>query len=346
MPVPDKNVTPPCAPPTGVGDAHLIVPWAGIGQAAGTSALAGLELPHLRRLLATWHPAAPQRVDEYSLNPPHEQALARALGWATLPDGCLPWAAWHAGVTDRACAWFTPCHWNVGMEQVTLHPPEGLDLSETESRALMDALRPYCEEDGLALHFESAHRWRAEGPVLADLPWASLDRVAYRRLDPWLPDARRTPQARPLLRLQNEAQMLFYTHPVNDARGQRGASLVNGFWISGTGQLPAHTPSPPAPGGTGPLQWDDRLSAPALQGDWAAWAAAWQALDRELLQGWLALGSQQSLTLTLCGEHAFQSWRSTVPLETLPTKHWWQGWSRLWRKPPPAVSPADVLGGL
>jgi hypothetical protein len=151
-----------------VGDAHLIVPWAGIGQAAGTSALAGLELPHLRRLLATWHPAAPQHVDEYSLNPPHEQSLARALGWATLPDGCLPWAAWHAGVTDRACAWFTPCHYQIGMDHVRLIPPADLALSAEHSQALCQALADLCAEDGIDLRWQSPDRWLARGEVCVD----------------------------------------------------------------------------------------------------------------------------------------------------------------------------------
>jgi hypothetical protein len=345
MPVPDKTVS---SFPNGLatmGQTHLILPWAGASQPQSLAALSALELPHLCQLLATWHPGTVHALDEYSLDTPHERALAHALGWAALPDGCLPWAAWHAGITDRACAWFTPCHWSVGMEQVTLLPPDGLALTDAESRALLAALRPFCEEDGIHLHFETAQRWRAEGEVFADLPWASLDRVAHRRVDPWLPNTQRTPQARPLLRLQNEAQMLFYTHPVNDERGLRGQALINGFWISGTGRLPADTPAlSHAPT---VAAWDDSLRPAALQGDWHAWAQAWRTLD-ERLRDWLARAGHEALTLTLCGERGWQSWHSRPPagLSAAPSPTWWRKLAGLGRKPAPALRPADVLGAL
>ena len=74
---------------------HLIVPFAGTVSEAGRHALQSLALPRLDRLLARLQPAATLGSDEFSLNPPHEQALAAALGWAHGPDDALPWAAHH-----------------------------------------------------------------------------------------------------------------------------------------------------------------------------------------------------------------------------------------------------------
>jgi hypothetical protein len=288
---------------------HLIVPYAATsahlpGQHGAAPALP--PLPGLSRLLSLLEPLGRDEGDEYSLSPPHERALARALG---LPngDGTIPWAAWQAGVAGRACAWFNPCHWQAGMDQVTLQPSEGLELSEADSRALLEALRPWAEEDGLALHFESAGRWRAEGEVFAGLPCASLDRVAHRRVDAWLPDASRHPQARALLRLQSEAQMLFYTHAVNDARAARGLPPVNGFWISGSGVWDGHQQAIPqdAP------ELDERLRQPALNGDLASWGRAWEQIDQSAVAVLIERAEAgEAVRLTLCGERHAQTWAS------------------------------------
>lgn len=284
---------------------HLIVPYA-----ATIAPLPGQDsplpaLPRLARLLARLEQQETDAGDEYSLSPPHERVLARTLGLPTT-DGAIPWAAWQAGERQQACAWFTPCHWQASMDQVTLQPPEDLDLSEAESRELFEALRPWAEEDGIALHFESAMRWRAVGPAFADLPWASMDRVAHRQLDAWLPNGGQLPQARALLRLQNEAQMLFYTHPVNDRRATRGLASINGFWISGTGAWDGQ--ALPAP------RVADRLRAPALRGDLAAWAAAWEQLEQDEIAALLAAAEGgAAVRLTLCGERSAISWASGRP---------------------------------
>ena len=284
---------------------HLIVPYAATSaHLPGQEAPTLPELPCLTRLLARLERQETAAGDEYSLSTPHERALALALGLPAT-DGAIPWAAWHAGMAGRACAWFTPCHWQASLDQVTLQPPECLELSEAESRELFDALRPWAEEDGIALQFESATRWRAEGAAFAGLPWASLDRVAHRQLDAWLPDGSQLPQARGLLRLQNEAQMLFYNHRVNDERAARGLPLVNGFWISGTGAWNGQ--ASPAP------RLADELRQPALRGDLAGWALAWQALDHGEITALLAACERgEPVRITLCGERSAISWASPV----------------------------------
>lgn len=328
-------VSPLVSPSTQAVDTHhLLLPYAAASDPACQALLPQLNLPHLQQLLARLHPQALQAGDDFSLTPPHEHALAHALGWADRPDGALPWAAWHAGISGTACAWFTPCHWNVGMEQVTVLPPDSLALSEAHSRALLQALAPFAQEDGLTLVYEHPGRWRAEGTPLADLRCASLDRVAHRRADAWLLDGQQSPAARLLLRLQNEAQMLFYTHAVNDERAAQGLPPVNGFWISGAGVWNGQADTAPAQ--------DDTLRQAALRGDWAAWRDAWQALDGTLLRDWVQ-GAEQGKTLqiTLCGERGWQSWSSapSVPVAKPP---FWQRWFRR----TPAVTVATTLSAL
>ena len=57
---------------------HLMIPFAGTVSEAGRFALQTLALPRLDQLLARLQPTQRLGSDEYSLNPPHEQALAAA----------------------------------------------------------------------------------------------------------------------------------------------------------------------------------------------------------------------------------------------------------------------------
>lgn len=294
---------------------HLIVPFAGVSSEAGRQALHDLPLPNLQRLLARLQPQAPDTADDLTLSPPHERALARALGWRAT-DGRLPFAAREAralGLPDAPWAWLTPVHLQVGTEQFTMTDPASLLLDEAASRELLDAIRPLLESEGFTLHYAAPHRWLATHAMFDELATASLDRVIGRNVDPWLPDQR---AARLLRRLQNEVQMLLYTHALNDRREAAGLSTVNSFWASAGGRLPPDT------AGEGPLL-DDRLRGPALAEDWVAWREAWAALDAQALA---PLAAAKDLTLTLAGE------RSALTFTSAP-QGLWQRLSSSFKRP-------------
>ena len=304
---------------------HLIVPFAGTASEAGKQALQTLSLPHLDRLLGRLTPSPPFGSDEFSLNPPHEQALALAFDWsndvATLPSRALPFAAQHAqalalpGATTAAWGLLTPVHLHAGSEQISLTDPTALQLDEAASRAALDAVRHLFTSEGFQLHWAAPLVWLASHPQFEGMATASLDRVVGRQLTPWLPDRH---GARLIRRLQNEVQMLLYTHPLNTQREAAGLPTINSFWLSGCGTLPAGNTT------TDSLQIDNRLRAPALTEDWAAWCEAWRALDA----GPIASLLQQpgSARLTLCGERFAQPF-------TLQPSPWWQALLQRWRQP-------------
>lgn len=301
-----------------------LVPFAR-AAAPETAALArGLALPHLTELLTRLQPAATWGTDEWSYTPPHERARAEAMGLAG-NDGALPWAALDSGWQTQPQAWFHPVHFQVGMDQVSLQPASWLD--EARSRALFEALAPLCREDGVELEFTSAHRWRARGERLRGLSCASLDRVAGRSVAAWQP---RGPEAGWLRRLQSEAQMLFYTHPANDALEAAGLAPVNGFWADSPGAVTGSVTQARAP-----VVHDD-LRAAALQGDWTRWARAWEALDATVMADCLqALRRNEPVDLILCGE------RRAVRLAPRPRS--WLDWTRRLRRP---EHPASLLETL
>ena len=289
---------------------HLLIPFAACSSEGCTHALSTLKLPHLEKLLARLTPEPLDAGDEFSLSTPHERAHALALGW-TVTDGLLPWAALeasHKHLTGHTWAFITPCHWQVGANHIAMSGQTLPDFSEAESRGLMAAMQPYFEEDGLALHFESPNRWLASGDIFKDLPTASLDRVVGRNVENWMP---RSPQAAPLRRLQNEMQMLLYTHPINDARNARGVLPVNSFWLSGTGALAPNTATKTPPKSV------NTLRHAALNEDWDTWAQAWQTLDATECASLLRALDQDPAErhqLMLCGERSALS----LTLKPLP----------------------------
>ena len=284
---------------------HLLIPFAFCSPDGCAQALSPLQLPHLTQLLTRLTPQPRDEGELFSLSPPHERAQARALG-LPVQDGQIPWAAQQA---QAAGAWgfITPCHWQVATNHIAMSGQTLPDFPAQESQALLAAMRPYFAEDGITLHYVHPTLWRAQGDIFADLATASLDRVVGRNVENWIP---RSAHAASLRRLQNEMQMLLYTHPVNDARAARGVLPVNSFWLSGTGALPAQYQAP----ATG-LVMANTLRSAALQEDWSAWAQAWQTLDATECAALLAaLKRGDTAQLTLCGERSAQTF--TAPPQT------------------------------
>jgi hypothetical protein len=199
-------------------------------------------------------------------------------------------------------------------------------LGEAESREFFATLAElWPANEGWQAHWLAPTQWLIAHPKLAGLASASLDRVVQRSVDAWMP------QARGLRTLQNEVQMLLHGQTLNEAREARGALPLNSVWISGCGA--AEATALPAD-----LQLDERLREPLLNGDWAAWAEAWRALDAGPVAQVLALAtSGQPVQLTLCGERHAQTY--TLAPRT-PLRRLWQ------RLLPPQADTARLLGSL
>ncbi|HEY0857957.1 MAG TPA: hypothetical protein VGE16_12910 [Albitalea sp.] len=309
---------------------HLLIPFASALSEASTHTLRDLSLPNLARLLAEAVPADAVGSDEYSLTPPHERALADAWGWQG-NDGALPFAAHAAaldGIATGGQAWglLTPVHWHVGREHISLADPGELKLSEEDSRRFLDAIRFLFESEGWTLTYGASTRWYAAHESLDGLPCASIDRVNGRNVDLWLATH---PQARLVRRLQNEVQMLLYTHALNDEREARGDLPLNSFWLSGCGRAQPVTPH-------GGLRVDSSLRAPLLAEDWVGWAEAWRTLDAGPIAELLAASpGSGELALTLCGERRAQRF------ERRPRSAW-QRLAGGWR----SVAPHTILESL
>jgi hypothetical protein len=279
---------------------HLIVPFAQSAGDGWLEAVTALELKNLSQLLRGMKLVDTDAGQADSLSPPHERVLAKDLGLTT-SDGLIPWAALEAkGAPDQAWAFVTPCHWAMGREHATLTDPATLDLNEVDSRTLLAAMQPYFATEGITLHYLQPTRWLAVGDVFASLPTASLDRVLGRNVDRWLPPSRQ------IKLLQNEMQMLLYTHAVNEERAAKGQRSVNSFWVSGSGVLTETAAANPH------INITRSLAASAFANDWAAYAAAWTKLNATDIEPLLAQqNSGKTVRLSLCGESNAMTFGST-----------------------------------
>lgn len=294
---------------------HLLISHAAPPGPHCQAAITQLVLPNLAELLGLLSPTPPVLGSPDSLTPLPERLRATHMG-LQVQDGLIPWAAMDAqqlGLTkihgDAGWAWITPCHLNVQSNHILMDDPLELDISAQECETLRAAMKRYFAEDGITLHPLSNGTWLAFGSLFKDLPTASLERVAGSAINEWMPLQE---HAKHLRRLQNEMQMLLYTHAVNDARSARGKPTINAFWVSGTGTLVPHQTA-----STEPLECLDTLRQAALRDDPHAWQAAWQTLDGTQLADLVQRAKlARPVQLTLCGP------RMAATLE-LQNKPWW-----------------------
>ncbi|MBB3120112.1 hypothetical protein [Pseudoduganella violacea] len=260
-------------------------------------ALAALVARHSLRKLHAFDPA--DRVL------PHESWLARALGSG---QGAAPLAAAALrgfGLEQSEGYWFIvhPIHIQLARNHLLMADPRQLRLDEADSRALFDAARPYFEEVGKTLLYGDAETWFMRADEWSVLRTASPDAAAGVNLSDWMPEG---PNTLAFRKLQNEIQMLWHEHPVNQAREARRLPPVNSFWMWGGAAAPA--PQAPlklascecpawlaalAPAGAraasaaNVLAAPDsvtvlgQLIAPGLGGDWSAWLLEMQRLEQE-----------------------------------------------------------------
>jgi hypothetical protein len=270
----------------------LLIPFASSLDATCQTAIKKLALPNLTRFFQQAEVVHMDSGDEFDFTPPHERVL---------------------GLTQQVIV--TPCHWSVGIDNIRMENPDDLQLTDAESKKIFAAVKPYFSEDGIALTYQSALVWHASTPLFDGLPLASIDRAIGRNVDVWQPPPE---QSKSIRRLQNEMQMLLYTHPINEVREARGLPTVNSFWLSRQVCTPADSH----------YCVDSALRESVLQSDWHRWMKSWQAIDTLLAQ---------ATQITLCGE------RHSIRLAKPLSRTFMQKTKRLFQ---PTLSVQSILESL
>ncbi len=190
-----------------------------------------LHVPALRTLLsrADAFPAKTQTFHEtasYLFHQTQTLPVASVMASVQLPD------------YDADAFWLRaePCQVVPDRDTLVMIPPGDLAVTETESKALLEAFNAHFAEDGVQLEYAGATDWYLRIAQPVDLQSTPLSRAAYQNINPHYPKGN---AAGYWHQLMNETQMLFFTHPVNETRRERGWPEINSLWFWGEGRLAA-----------------------------------------------------------------------------------------------------------
>ncbi|MFM0391274.1 regulator [Paraburkholderia phytofirmans] len=231
---------------------HFLLPFALPAAADASTALHDIRSPALDRLIA--RASLVERVvgEDFQRTLPHERWVARQFG--ALPSGAAaadeaPLAPYmlradggEPGTATWACV--QPVHVRIAHDHLVLIDPASLDLSDEEAGALLAVARPLIEELGVRIEAPRPARWYLSGDGFGTLAGASPLRASGRNIEIWLPhEAHSGERSRAWMKLQNEVQMAWFEHPVNEAREARGLPAVNSIWFHAQGAVqPVRSP--------------------------------------------------------------------------------------------------------
>ncbi|MBT2792133.1 regulator [Paraburkholderia strydomiana] len=226
---------------------HLLLPFALPAAADASTALHDISSPALDRLVA--RATLVERVigEDFQRTLPHERWIARQFGaLSTASTGAAaadeaPLAPYMLRADggepgDATWACVQPVHVRIAHDHLVLIDPASLDLSDDEASALLAVARPLIEELGVRIEAPKPARWYLSGDGFGTLAGASPLRASGRNIEIWLPhEAHSGERSRAWMKLQNEVQMAWFEHPVNEAREARGLPAVNSIWFHAQG---------------------------------------------------------------------------------------------------------------
>ncbi|CAB3783152.1 regulator [Pararobbsia alpina] len=245
---------------------HLLIPFALVPTLDAQIALSRLALPDPARpsqvpyaalgtLLARATQLERAAGEDFQRTLPHERWLADRFGlleyrtgagatddaplapYMLLADGGEP------GTARWACV--EPAHIQIARDHLVLIDPDTLGLTDDEAATLLEAARPSFDAMGIRVEAPTPRRWYVSGDALGELVAAPPLRAAGRSIEIWLPhDIGTGERSRAWMKLQNEVQMCWFEHPLNDRRESQGLPAVNGLWLYSQGTKAASLNQP------------------------------------------------------------------------------------------------------
>ncbi|HEV7856969.1 MAG TPA: hypothetical protein VGO72_08410 [Herminiimonas sp.] len=221
----------------GMTQLDLLLPFGLPPQEMARDLLRELKTPALAMLLARANRTENQVFDGFARALPHEIWLAQQFGLRS-PVGTDSSPALAAsvmqrfGMTAAAGTWFIvqPVHLHIARDHLVLTDPRQLRLSEQDAHDLFDIVKPLFEESGMTLSYGDAQTWFLRSDDWQTLLTSTPDAACGHNIDIWMPKG---PPERDWRRLQNEIQMHWHDHTVNDRREMAGLKPVNSVWLWG-----------------------------------------------------------------------------------------------------------------
>ncbi len=142
-----------------------------------------------------------------------------------------------------ACAELVHIH--AARDHLVLTDPTDLNILPEEEEALRLSAIEVIRDFSPVNFYPSIQRWVFPAGDLASLMTYSPSQALGRNIDAWMPKDTLVPgMAKSWRKFQNEIQMLWHDHPVNQARSLRGALPINSIWLYGIGSLEDLIPHP------------------------------------------------------------------------------------------------------
>lgn len=136
-------------------------------------------------------------------------------------------------LADKTFAqWFSlsPVHWRAGRDHVNLVALSDGDISIEEAKVLLASIAPKLAELGWHIHVASANTWYIRTMDHFDYHAPSLQLAQSDQLESFLPHGRDLKRWQTLL---TEIQMMWFEHPINQARAKRNQTAINSLWLYG-----------------------------------------------------------------------------------------------------------------
>jgi len=180
---------------------------------------------------------AHETVEDFQPALPHERWLADRFGLGKAMEKCggppIAQALMQTmGIEPLPSTWFVlqPVHIHIARDHLVLTDPRQLALSESEARILFEIAAPLFDESGKRLLFGNTSTWFVDAGDWTSLRTSTPDAACGHNIDIWMPKG---PEERAWRKVQNEVQMHWFNHPVNEEREARRQRPVNSLWLWG-----------------------------------------------------------------------------------------------------------------
>jgi hypothetical protein len=269
---------------------EILLPFALPDPQMAPDLLRQLQAPALEMLLARSKQPVYREFDPFSRMLPHEAWLHGGSADAPTSPPLASAVMQKLGVGPEPGIWFIvqPVHIHIARDHLVLTDMRRCPLSEAESQALFAVAQPHFEQAGKTLRYGDAKTWFARADDWSKLQTSTPDAASGHNIDIWMPKGE---GERAWRKLQNEVQMEWHEHVVNETRASLRLQPINSLWIWGASNEKQATTRAIADANITAASWLasnssqrlmllDDLSEAALAEDWGSWLDYMQALDK------------------------------------------------------------------
>lgn len=170
-----------------------------------------------------------------------EAHLLSRLGWQADENSDVPIAALEqlaeGGASESDAYWFRADPVNLQEDQnyLMMSYPSELNLDMEETQVLVDSINRHFTEDGWHIEAADSKRWYLKLDNHPHIQTTAAWRAVGKDVFNLMPVGDDSSQWHSWLM---ELQMLFFSHPVNEARVAQGQAAVSALWPWGGGELP------------------------------------------------------------------------------------------------------------